>query len=238
MLRDENILEFMSSVGVSDFETLYPEISDIKISSINLEEKNKRGNIRNSRLKTIMYVYRELFDFPGDKRQISVFVSKNFATSILNLLISEIWVHHSHVSENIIGYAHNFCSGKVKEMRSQPISIFAHNLFMFDFFFVLKGLRLSVWRSKDLNMGGKSIRNMSYASISNQVKFTDTIKFYQEPLHSLAASMEPKEHENIRKSIARFLETYPRYRYKYSTLSFEEKKWVVDYLSGGKGVIP
>ena len=87
-------------------------------------------------------------------------------------------------------------------------------------------------------MGGKSIRNMSYASIADQVKFIDTIKFYQEPLHALAASMEPTEHENIRKSISIFLETHPRFRFKYSLLSFENKKWVVDYLPGGEGVIP
>ena len=44
--------------------------------------------------------------------------------------------------------------------------------------------------------GWGSIRNMSYASIPDQVKFIDTIKLYQEPLHALAASMEPAEHEN------------------------------------------
>ena len=79
---------------------------------------------------------------------------------------------------------------------------------------------------------------MSYASIADQVKFIDTIKFYQEPLHALAASMEPTEHENIKKSISKFLETHHRFRFKYSLLSFENKKWVVDYLSGGKCVIP
>ena len=48
----------------------------------------------------------------------------------------------------------------------------------------------------------------------------------------------PVEHENIRKSITIFLETHPRFSFKYSTLAFKNKKWVVDYLSGGKGVIP
>ena len=135
-----------------------------------------------------------------------------------------MWVHHSHVSGNIHGYVHDFCNKKVKELHNLPISVFAHNLFRFDFFFVLKGLRLSVWRAKDLNMGGKSIRNMICANIVDQAKFINTIKFYQEPLHALAASMEPAEHENIKKSISRFLETYPRLSFKYSTLTFENKK--------------
>ena len=168
--------------------------------------KNERDHLQNSRLKTILYVYRDTFDFPGDKQEISVFVSKNFATSVMNMLFSEIWVHHSHVTGNIHGYAHNFFNRKVKELHNQPISVFAHNLLRFGFFFVLKRIRLSVWRTKDLNMGGKSMRNMSYASIAHQVKFLDTIKFYQESLHALAASMEPTEHENIRKSITGFVE--------------------------------
>ena len=50
--------------------------------------------------------------------------------------------------------------------------------------------------------------------------------------------MEPTEHKNIRKSISTFLETHPRFRFEYSSLSFENKKWVVNYLSSGKGVNP
>ena len=204
-----------------------------------MKEKNKRDQLRSFKIKTVLFVYKEIFNFPGDKREISLFVSKNFVTSVINfLLYCDIWVHHSHVSGNIHGYAHDFCNRKVKELNNQPISGFAHNLFRFDFFFVLKELRLSVWRTKDLNMDGKGIRNMSYTSIADQVKFIDTIKFYQEPLHALAPSMEPAEHENIKKSITTFLETHPRFSFKYSTLTFENKKWVVDYLSGGKGVIP
>ena len=49
-------------------------------------------------------------------------------------------------------------------------------------------------------MGGKGIRNISYANISDQVRFIDKLK--------------------------------------YSSLNVEDKKWVVDYLSGSKGVIP
>ena len=62
-------------------------------------------------------------------------------------------------------------------------------------------------------MGGKGIRN------------------------ALDASMEPTEYQNIKRSIIMFLETHPRFSFKYSTLTFENKKWVVDYLSGGKVVI-
>ena len=74
--------------------------------------------------------------------------TKSFLDGVLNLMFSEIVVHHSHVSGNIIGYAHNFCNHKIKENYKQTISVFAHNLFRFDFFFVLKGLRMSAWKTK------------------------------------------------------------------------------------------
>ena len=224
--QDKKVINFIANAQVSDFQTLFEEIKDMKIKGINFERKNKRDQLRVHKIKTVLYVYREIFDFPGYKREISLFVSKNFASSVINLLYCDIWVHHSHVSGNIHGYVQYFCNKKVKELNNQPVSVFAHNLFRFDFFFVRKGLRLSVWRSKDLKMGGKSIRNMSYASIADQVKFIDTIKFYQEHLHALAAGMEPAEHENITKSITTFLETHPRFSFKYFALTFENKKWV------------
>ena len=189
-------------------------------------------------MRTVLFVYRQIFDFAGDDREISLFVSKNFVSSVVNMLYTDVVLYHSHVSGSIQGYIHDFCNKKLKEIYHRPISMFAHNLFKFDFFFAMKEYRLSVWRTKDLNMGGKGIRNMSYASILDQVKFIDTIKFYQEPLHTLAASMEPTEYANIQRSITKFLEMPPKFRFKYASLSVEDKKWLVDYLLGGKGVVP
>ena len=87
-------------------------------------------------------------------------------------------------------------------------------------------------------MGGKGIRNLNYASIGDQVKFIDTIKFYQEPLYALAANIEPTEKENIRRSIIVFLETHSKCSLKYSTLTFENKKRFVECSCSGKGIIP
>ena len=133
-LKDEKIINFMENTQVGTFETLFEEISNIKIKNINFEHKNRRDSLRNLRIKTILFVYRETFDFAGDDREVSVFVSKNFVFSVLNLLFCGITVHHSHVSGNIFGYAHDFCNQRVKELYRQPISVFVHNLFRFDFF--------------------------------------------------------------------------------------------------------
>ena len=65
----------------------------------------------------------------------------------------------------------------------------AHNLFRFDFFFLLKGLRSGVWRTRDITIGGKNPPNINFASIGNQVQFIDAIKYFQQSLSSLASSL-------------------------------------------------
>ena len=62
------------------------------------------------------------------------------------------------------------------------ISVIAHNLFGFDFFFFLKGIRLIVWKTTNLSIGGSNLTQINYANISEQVKFTHTMKYYQQSL--------------------------------------------------------
>ena len=64
-------------------------------------------------------------------------------------------VNHSHISGEIIGYAHRYCNYKVRENQTK-ISVVAHNLFRFDFFFLLKGLRTGVRKTKDITIDGKN----------------------------------------------------------------------------------
>ena len=44
-------------------------------------------------------------------------------------------------------------------------------------FCVLKGIRLSVWETQDLNIGGSELSNINFASLGSQVKFIDTMKY-------------------------------------------------------------
>ena len=52
-------------------------------------------------------------------------------------------IHHSHVTDKILGYAHDFCNEKWKE-NYYTIPVMAHNQFRFDFFAFLKGIKPSV----------------------------------------------------------------------------------------------
>ena len=102
----------------------------------------------------------------------------------------------------------------------------------------MKGVRLCIWRTKNFNIGGKSINDINYANISDQIKFIDTIKYYQESLASLAKNAELNDKGNMKRSLIIFFETHPKYRFKYTTLTFENRNWIIEYLSSGKGVIP
>ena len=138
-------------------------------------------------------------DFPENKFEIKAAVTETFFKSVRNLLYGTYVIHHYHVTGEIVGYAHDFCSKKLRKNQSL-IPVFAHNLFSFDFFFVVKGIRLCVWSTKQLNICGNSLTNVQYANIGCQVKFIDTIKYYQQSLSSLAKNankIENTKHKTI-----------------------------------------
>ena len=114
-------------------------------------------------------------------------ISENFLSNVENLIKGTV-IHHSHITGEAVGYAHSFCNLKVRENKNQ-ISVVAHNLFVFDFFFFLKGLRLGAWRTRNLVFGGKNLTSINFANISDRVKFIDTIKYFRQSLSVLASSM-------------------------------------------------
>ena len=67
-------------------------------------------------------------------------------------------MHHSQVTGKSQGYAHDFCNMQVRENSQMQLSFIAHNFFGFDMFFLLKGIRISVWQTQDLNIGGSGYR--------------------------------------------------------------------------------
>ena len=56
-------------------------------------------------------------------------------------------------------------------------------------FFLVKGIRLSVWKSRDLSTGGSNVTNVNYVNIGDQVKFVQTLKYYKQSLAVLSATI-------------------------------------------------
>ena len=96
-----------------------------------------------------------------------------FLENVRNIFFSREVIHHSHITGEITGYAHSFCNQKVMENKNQ-MSVIAHNLFGFDFFFFLKGLRLGVWQTTNLSVGDSNWTNIHYANIGEQILTTLT----------------------------------------------------------------
>ena len=89
-----------------------------------------------------------------------------------------------------------------------------------------------MWETTDIKIGAKNASNVNFAAISNQVRFIDTIKYFQRSLANLASSMNDVEKQSIRDIFARVL---------HDKLPFclpDDREWILDYLAKGKGTIP
>ena len=173
-------------------------------------------------------------NFLPNRFQIKSLVIKNFFTSVKNLLLGSYVIHHFHVTGEIIGYAHYLCNLKIRENQN-VIPVIAHNLFGLDFFYVVKGIRICVSRTKQLNIGSWNLTNFQYANISSQVKFIDTIRYYQQ---SLSKSIHQTKKRHIQSSCKKIYRKNPTYSANFLSLSDENKEWILEFLSRGKGVIP
>ena len=84
--------------------------------------------------KTIGFVYERIMNFGSNENIKGAIISENFLSNVDNLIHWKHVIHHSHITGEVVGYAHSFYNFKVRENKNQ-ISVVAHNLFGFDFFF-------------------------------------------------------------------------------------------------------
>ena len=168
-ISDDCITAFVNEKNFDSFSDLFLGINNTHVKNIDWK------NIKDIHLvKLITFVYYSIIDFPDNKFEIKTVVTKNFFNSVNDLLFGSYVIHHSHVTGEIVGYAHDFRNKKLRETQNL-IPVFTHHLFSFDFFFVMKGIRLCVWRTKQLHIGGTNLTNVQYANIGSQVKFIDTV---------------------------------------------------------------
>ena len=146
-------------------------------------------------------------------------------------------IHHSHISGEIIGYAHSYSNNKVRENKTK-IGVVAHNLFRFNLLFLLRGLRVGVWKIRDINTGGKNPTNINFENIGNKVIFIDTIKYFQQSLVNLATSFIDYEKLAIQTKCEKFIKKDEILSKKINLCTKEDQEWVLSYLSTGKRTIP
>ena len=99
------------------------------------------------------------------------------------------------------------------------------------FTFCKKGLRPSVWGTTDISIGGQNTTNINYAMIGSQVRFIDSIKFFQTSLDKLPSNITEKR--VLKKTFELlFCEQLEQVD------SVEDREWVLNYLTSGKGCMP
>ena len=129
--------------------------------------------------------------FPKNKFEFETVATNNLFENIHKIINVKVHLHHSHVTGEVIGYAHDFCNLKVREYKG-IISCIAHNFFGFDIYFFLKAIRLSAWKTKDINIGGTGLTSVRFASI-DQLKLIDIMKYFQTSLEKLAEFLSADE---------------------------------------------
>ena len=174
--------------------------------------------------------------FPQNKFELETVATNDFFENIHKIINVKVHLHHSHVTGEVIGYAHDFCNLKVRHNKS-IISCIAHNFFGFDIYFFVKAIRLSAGKTKDINIGGIGLTNVSFASI-DQLKLIDTMKYFQTSLGKLAETLSADEKRAIQKSTVQFLTTHSYFSKVWKELSSDQKNKVLEIVIGDKGIIP
>ena len=81
----------------------------------------------------------------------------------------------------------------------------ANRFFGFDIYVLIKGIRLSVWGTEDIKISGGNLTNINFTNIGMQIKFINTLKFYQKSLVQLAQAATDNEKISIAKITQQFL---------------------------------
>ena len=87
-------------------------------------------------------------------------------------------------------------------------------------------------------IGGKNPADINFTSVSNQVQFIDTIKYFQQSSGALASSLTSSEKTAIYDESKKFLLSDPKITRNFLSLNEEDREWVLNYLSSGKGTSP
>ena len=217
-----------------DMSFIKEQILETEIKNI---EKTSKKSVPKVYLKVYAYLYDELISFPKSG-EIDAITSDKLFIHVHNQIKQKLHLHHSHVTGEIKGFAHDFCNTKVVELESAEIPVIAHNLFRFDYWFFLKGYSTTAWTTKELSAGGNNLTNLNFSSIRGEIKFIDTIKYYQRSLAELTASMDEIEITRAKKTMRQYIEKHQYFSEIWLFLPPLVQEKILQITCEGKGIIP
>lgn len=166
--KKEKLEDFMRY----DLKNVHSHLGEVKEAIDEVEVIKKLGKLDYID-KIICFIYFSAMEFHKTEMVKGIPTSEKFMENIKGTLKNKTHIHHSHISGEILCYSHSYCNLKVRENKRQ-VSVIVHNLFRFDFFFFLKGIRTGSLWTREFSTGGKKPTDINFAHIGNQVVFIDT----------------------------------------------------------------
>ena len=233
---NESAEEFIES------EFLDMSVHEIKNSIQKTDIKNAfvqvRGEVHKFNLKVYAFVYDTLSFLPKTDILYDTITSDRFFTHVNRLIKGKNHLDHSHITGEILGYAHDFCNTILIEKTRAEIPLIAHNFFGFDIFYFAKTFVATAWCSKKLNIGGTNLTHVNYGMLENEIKLIDSMKYYQKSLAALSSTLNSYEKEKVEKVTIQFFNQHYYFSTVWSYLSNEKKKEILEIIISGKGIIP
>ena len=84
----------------------------------NITKKDKQGS-KISKFVLQICVYQRIMDFPPVCFNYKTLTTNDLFDSVHKIINVKTHLYHSHITGNIIGYAHDFCNAKVISMGNQ-----------------------------------------------------------------------------------------------------------------------
>lgn len=124
----------------------------------------------------------------------------------------------------------------MKENKNE-IPIIAHNLFGFDMYYFIKGYVASVWCSKENKIGGSNLTHINFSNITGEIKFIDTLKYYQKSLAELASALSNEEKQAVKKLTEQVLIQHHYFSQVWPYINADQKEKILETVSEEKGII-
>ena len=85
-------------------------------------------------------------DFPQRRFDYEPLTTNKLFDFVHKIINVKTHLHHSHITEKIIGYGHDISNAKVREDKN-ILTYIAHTFLGFDMYFLIKEIKLSVWET-------------------------------------------------------------------------------------------
>ena len=105
-------------------------------------------------------------------------------------------------------------------------------------FFFIKGYHTTAWGTKDLNIDGTNLTHTNYGNIAREIKFIDTLKYYQKRFTSISCNTIRRWKNSIKHLTKQFFNQRSYFSEVLKHQSDSQKNKILEIIAESKGIIP